>query len=126
MLLVWDLNCNTISCIYGLLKQLPIPKWLLISIYFIKKLYSSFNYNIILIIIDWLSEQTIFVLTVDTIILYKLAKLFVIYIFFKYSILSHITFDCGSKFVSNFFCSLETALDMRLDFTSEYYTKKDR
>ena len=110
----------------GSLKQLPIPKWLLISMYFIKKLFSLFNYNIILIIIDWLSKQTIFVLTVDTIILYELAKLFVIYIFFKYNILSHITFDCGSEFVSNFFWSLETALNMRLDFTSGYYTKKDR
>jgi len=29
--------------------------------------------------------------------------------------------DCGSKFVSHFFYSLGTALDIRLYFTSSYY-----
>ena len=29
--------------------------------------------------------------------------------------------NCGSKFVSHFFCSLDTILDMRLHFTSRYY-----
>jgi len=38
---------------------------------------------------------------IDTITLYDLAKLFVIYIFFKYSILSYVTSNCKSKFVSN-------------------------
>ena len=29
--------------------------------------------------------------------------------------------NCGSKFVSHFFCSLDIILDMRLHFTSRYY-----
>ena len=29
--------------------------------------------------------------------------------------------NCGSEFVSHFFCSLDTILDMRLHFTSRYY-----
>ena len=113
--------------LYRMLKQLLIPKqpWNLISIDFIEKLPFSFSYNIILVIIDQLSKQAIFVLIADTIILHKLAKLFIIHVFFKYRISSHITSDCRTKFVSNFFRSLEKSLDMRLHFTSRYYTEGD-
>ena len=38
---------------------------------------------------------------------------------------SHVTFDRGSEFVSNFFQSLDTALDMRLHFTSGYHPEGD-
>ena len=73
-----------------------------------------------------LTLQTIFVLAVDTIISYKLAKLFVIHVFFKDSILSHITSDYRSEFISNFFQSLETTLNMQLHFISGYHPKRDR
>jgi len=39
---------------------------------------------------------------------------------------SHITSNRGSEFVSNFFCSLGTALDMWLHFTSGYHPEGDR
>ena len=49
--------------------------------------------------------------------------LFVLHVFSKHGIPFHITSDKGLEFVSNFFCSLDTALDMWLYFTLGYYTK---
>ena len=89
---------------------------------FIEKLLFLSSYNTILVIVNQLSKQVIFV---NIITLHKLVKLFIIYVFSKHSILFHITSDCGSKFVSNFFRSLETALNIRLHFTSRYHLKGD-
>ena len=57
----------------------------------------------------------------DTITSVELACLFVIHVFSKHGVPSHVTSDHGSEFVSHFFRSLGTALDMRLHFTSEYH-----
>ena len=55
-----------------------------------------------------------------------LARLFVLHVFSKHGIPSHVTSDRGSEFVSNFFRSLGTALDMWLHFTSGYHPEGDR
>ena len=56
---------------YGLLKQLPIPKrlWNSISMDFIEKLPMSDGSDTILVIVDCLTKQSIFILTVDNITL---------------------------------------------------------
>ena len=54
-----------------------------------------------------------------------LAKLFVLHVFSKHGVPSHVTSDRGSKFVSHFFRSLRKALDMRLHFTSGYHLEGD-
>ena len=92
---------------------------------FIKKLLSSFRFNTILVIVNWLTKQAIFIPTHDTIMSVDLAHLFVLHVFSKYSIPSHITSNRDSEFVSNFFWSLGTALNMRLYFTSGYHPKGD-
>ena len=51
--------------------------------------------------------------------------LFILQVFSKHSISSYIISDRGLEFVSNFFSSLGTALDMWLYFTLGYYTKGD-
>ena len=80
-------------CPYGLLKQLLIPKrpWNSISMDFIKKLPMSDGSNMILVIVDHLTKQTIFIPTVDTITSLMLAKLFVLHVFSKHGIPSHVT-----------------------------------
>jgi len=88
---------------------------------FIEKLPSSSGFDTILIIVDHLSKQTIFILTHNIITLAELARLFVIHVFSKHGVLSHVMSDCSLEFVSHFFCSLGTALDMRLHFTSRYH-----
>jgi len=88
---------------------------------FIEKLPSSSGFDAILVIVDRLSKQAIFIPTHDTITSAELARLFVIHVFSKHGVLSHVMSDRGSEFVSHFFRSLGTALDMRLHFTSGYH-----
>ena len=92
---------------------------------FIKKLPSSFRFNTILVIVDQLTKQVIFIPTYDTITSVDLAYLFIFHVFSKHSIPSYVTSDKGSEFVSNFFQSLGTALNMWLHFTSGYHPEGD-
>ena len=55
-----------------------------------------------------------------------LAHLFILYMFSKHSIPSYITSNRGLEFISNFFCSLSTTLDIQLHFTSDYHPKDDK
>jgi len=79
----------------------------------------------ILVIVDQLTKQVIFIPAHDTIMSIDLAHLFVLHVFSKYGIPSHVTSNRGSEFVLNFFWSLGTALDMRLHFTLGYHSKGD-
>ena len=114
--------------LYGLHKQLSVPEkpWNLISLDFIEKLPpSSSGYTAILVIVDRLSKQGLFIPTHDTITSQQLAQLFVLHVFSKHGIPSHVTSDHGSEFVSHFFRSLGIALDMKLHFTSSYHPEGD-
>ena len=75
--------------------------------------------------VDRLFKQGIFIATHDTITSNDLAWLFVIHVFSKHGVLAHVTCDRGSEFISCFFWSLGTALDMKLHFTSGYYPEGD-
>jgi len=92
---------------------------------FIEKLPPSLGYTLILVIVDHLSKQLLFILTHDTITSLQLVQLFILHVFSKHSIPSHVTSDCGTKFVSIFFRLLGTALDMKLHFTSGYHPEGD-
>ena len=86
---------------YGLLKQLPIPEkpWNSISMDFIEQLPSSSGYTTILVVVDWLSKQCIFIPIHDTITSLELTKLFLLHVFSKHRVPSHITSDWGSEFL---------------------------
>ena len=92
---------------------------------FIEKLLLSFRFDTILVIVNQLTKQAIFILAHNTITSVDLACLFVLHVFSKHGIPSHVTSDRGSEFVSNFFRSLGTALDMWLHFTSGYHSEGD-
>src|SRR6266705_986096 len=92
---------------------------------FIEQLPPSYGFTSVLVVVDHLSKQCIFVPTHHTITALELAKLFLLHVFSKHSIPSHITSDRGSKFVSHFFCSLGKALDIHLHFTSGYHPEGD-
>ena len=112
---------------YGFLHQLPIPSqpWNSVSMDFIEHLPPSLGFTSILVIIDRLSKQGIFIPTHDTITSAQLAELFVVHVFSKHGVPSHATSDRGPEFVSHFFRSLGTALDMKLHFTSGYHPEGD-
>jgi hypothetical protein len=93
---------------------------------FIKKLPSSAGFDSILVIVDQLSKQAIFIPMHDTITSTELACMFIIHVFSKHRVPSHVTSDWGLEFVLHFFCSLGLALDMKLHFTSRYHPEGDR
>lgn len=88
---------------------------------FIETLPTSNGHNSILVIIDRALKQSIFIATDITITMEQLANLFIIHVFSKHGIPSHVTLDRGSEFVSQFFRSLGKALDMNLHYTSGYH-----
>ena len=112
---------------YRLLKQLPILEkpWNSISMDFIEQLPLSSSFTAILVVVDRLSKQSIFIPTHDTITSPELAKLFLLHVFSKHGVPAHITSDRGTEFMSHFFRSLGKALDMRLHFTSSYHPEGD-
>jgi len=111
--------------LYRSLKQLPISEQLENSIFidFIEKLLSFSEFDTILVIVNWLTKQAIFIPVHDTIMFMNLAYLFVLYMFSKYSVPSHVISNKGLEFVSDFFHSLSTALNMWLHFTSDYHSE---
>jgi len=112
---------------YGLLKQLPVPErpWNSISMDFIEQLPGSTGFTAILVVVDRLSKQAIFIPTHDTITSPELTKLFLLHVFSKQGVPAHITSDRSTEFVSHFFWSLGKALNMRLHFTSGYHPEGD-
>ena len=92
---------------------------------FIERLPPSSGFDTILIIVDPLTKQSIFVPAVDTITAPMLAHLFVLHVFSKHGVPLHVSSDRGSEFVSSFFRTLGKALDMKLHFTSGYHPEGD-
>ena len=80
----------------------------MISINFIEQLPPSSGYTSILVVVDRLSKQGIFITTHDTIMSSDLAWLFIIHVFSKHGVPAHVTCDRGSEFISRFFQSLGT------------------
>src|SRR5260221_381456 len=112
---------------YGKLKQLPIPSrpWSSISMDFIEQLPASENFSAILVVVDRLTKQVIFIPSHDTMNAPQVAQLFLTHVFSKHGVLSHVTLDRGSEFISHFFHSLGKLLRMRLHFTSGYHPEGD-
>src|SRR5260221_11134704 len=127
-------SCTTCACAksprhkpYGKLKQLPIPSqpWSSISMDFIEQLPASKDFSAILVVVDCLMKQVIFIPSHDTMNTLQVVQLFLTHVFSKHGVPSHVTLDQGSEFVSHFFHSLGKLLQMRLHFTSGYHPEGD-
>ena len=92
---------------------------------FIEKLLSSSRFDTILVIVNQFTKQAIFIPAHDTITFTDLARLFGLQVFSKHNVSSHVISDKGLEFVSNFFQSLGTALNIWLHFTSGYHPEGD-
>ena len=113
--------------LYGHLQQLPIPPqpWKSISTDFIEYLPSSNRFTNILVVMDRLTKQVIFIPTHSKLDSVGLARLFIQYVFLKYRVPIYVTFNQSTKFVFRFFHSLTVVLGMRLYFTSDHYPETD-
>src|SRR5258708_12153188 len=92
---------------------------------FIEQLLASEGHMAILVIVDCLTKQSLFIPTHNSINSPELAQLFLTHVFSKHSMPSHVTSDWGSEFISHFFQSLSKLLWMKLHFTSGYHPKGD-
>ena len=108
---------------YGLLQPLLIPErpWHSISMDFIKQLPPSNGFTAILVIIDQLLKEGIFIPTTNNAMSIDVADAFLTQVFSKHGIPLHISSNCGSEFTSHFFRSLGSLLCMRLHFTSGHH-----
>src|SRR5258707_2371004 len=95
-------SCATCTCAksvrhkpYGKLKQLPIPSqpWSSILMDFIKQLPASEDFSAILVVINHLTKQAIFIPSHDTVNAPQVAQLFLTHVFSKHGVPSHITSD---------------------------------
>src|ERR1700683_278690 len=91
---------------------------------FIEQLPPSLGFTTILVVVDRLSKQAIFIPTHDTITSMQLIQLFILHVFSKHGVPSHVTSDRRTEFVSHFFRSLRKALDIKLHFTSDITQKE--
>src|SRR5258707_11654589 len=112
---------------YGKLKQLLIPSqlWSSISMDFIKQLPASEGFSAILVVVDQLTKQVIFIPSHDTVNAPQVVQLFLNHVFSKHRVPAHVTLDWSSEFVSHFFHSLGKLLQMRLHFTLGYHPEGD-
>src|SRR5258708_40101244 len=92
---------------------------------FIEQLPASEVHTAILVIVDRLTKQSLFIPTHDSIDSPELTQLFLTHVFSKHGTPSHVTSDQGSEFVSHFFQSLSKLLWMELHFTSGYHLEGD-
>ncbi len=79
----------------------------------------------ILVIVDHLTKQSLFIPTHDSINSPELTQLFLTHVFSKHGMLSLVTSDWGSEFISHFFQSLSKLLWMELHFMSGYHLEGD-
>ena len=108
---------------YGLLQPLPIPErpWHSVSMDFIEQLPTSNGFTAILVVIDRLTKESVFIPTTDNATAVDVADAFVTHVFAKHGIPLHVSSDRGSEFTSHFFQSLGALLRMRLHFTSGHH-----
>src|SRR5258707_2662154 len=92
---------------------------------FIEQLPASEGFSTILVVIDQLTKQAIFIPSHDTVNAPQVAWLFLTHVFSKHGVPAHVTSDHGSEFVSHFFHSLGKLLRMRLHFTLGYHLEGD-
>jgi len=92
---------------------------------FIEQLPESEGYTEILVIIDRLTKQAIFIPTQRSIDAAGLTEIFIREVFSKHGTPNHVTSNRGSEFVLKFFRSLASALDIKLYFTSGYHPEAD-
>jgi IS30 family transposase len=92
---------------------------------FIEQLLPSNNSTAILVVVDRASKQAVFISTDNNVTSEQVEKLFLIHVFSKHDVPSHVTSDRGTEFVAQFFCSLAELLNITLHFTSGYHPEAD-
>src|SRR5258708_24257442 len=91
------------------------------SMDFIEQLPTLEGNTAILVIVNHLTKQSLFIPTHDSINSLELAQLFLTHVFSKHVTPSHVTSDWVSEFISHFYQSLSKLLHIEHHFTSGYH-----
>jgi hypothetical protein len=112
---------------YGYLKTLPIPerKWTHISMDHIDQLPISNGYNAILVVVDQLTKEAIFIPAKTTNTQDDLVKQYVQNVFLKHGAPLDIVSDKGSKFAAEFWGQVCKALGIHTSLSSAYHPESD-
>jgi hypothetical protein len=112
---------------YGYLKMLPISerKWTHISMDHIDQLLISNGYNAILVIVDQLTKEVIFIPAKTTDTQDDLVKQYVQNVFSKHRAPLDIVSDKGSKFAAEFWGQVCKALGIHTSLSSAYHLESD-
>ena len=92
---------------------------------FIEQLPPLSDYFTILVIVDRLTKQALFLPTTDNIMSEEVTQLYFKNVFSWHGVPEHKTSNRGTEFISHFFRSLGTLLGIRLHFTSGYHPQAD-
>src|SRR5258708_8601965 len=92
---------------------------------FIEQLPMLEGFTVILVIMDRLTKQSLFIPTHNTVDAPQLAQMFLTHILSKHGTLGHTTSNHGAEFISHFFHSLGSLLNMKLHFMSGYHPEGD-
>nr|GEZ66263.1 reverse transcriptase domain-containing protein [Tanacetum cinerariifolium] len=106
--------------------KIPEWKWDNITMDFVTKLpKSSQGYDTIWVIVDRLTKSAIFTPIRETDHMVKLARIYLMEVVTRHEIPVSIISDRDPRFASNFWRSLQNALDTRLDMSTAYHPETD-
>jgi hypothetical protein len=109
-----------------LLLLVPEPKpWSTIGMDMITKLPLFSGYGLVLVVVDLLSKMAHFIPCKEAALLAMLANLFCKHIFCIHGLLDKIISDRGSMFVSRFWQTLMTSLDIKSSLSTAYHPQTD-
>ena len=112
---------------YGYLKQSSIPdrKWSHLTMDYIEQLPESNGYDSILVIVDRVTKQAIFIPCYGTDKAIDLAKHYVTHVFSKHGVPFSITSDRGKLFVSDVWKEVCAMLDIKSALSTAYHPETD-
>ena len=112
---------------YGFLKQLSIPdrKWSHLTMDHIEQLPPSGGYDSILVIVDRMTKQAIFIPCYTSDKATDLARHFVQHVFSKHGVPFSITSDRGKLFVSEVWTQICKMLDIKSALSTAYHPETD-
>ncbi|GJU59906.1 putative reverse transcriptase domain-containing protein [Tanacetum coccineum] len=112
----------------GLLQQPEIPewKWEGIAMDFVMKLpRTSSGHDTIWVIVDRLTKSAHFLPMCEDYKMDRLVRLYLNMIVSRHGVPISIIYDCGSRFTTRFWPSMQEALGTRLDMSTAYHPQTD-
>jgi hypothetical protein len=112
----------------GELKPLPIPEghWDVASVNFIVELPESQGHDTIMVVVDSVRKQALFIETHTTVTALGAAQLYLQHVWKLHGLLQTMISDCSPQFVAQFTCELYRLLGIKLAASTAYHPQTNR